>query len=59
MNRLEFLIVSLEKEMKDKGIKKGDLYGIVTKETVASLFNKYKGTLATLSKIIDYVDNVK
>lgn len=57
MNRLEVLIAELEKEMKVKKIKKSELYNFLDKATVAKIFNKYAGTLDTLKKIIDYVDN--
>lgn len=57
MNRVEMFVASLEKEMRDKKIKKGELYSLVTKETVARIFNQYTGTLDTLKKIADYIDS--
>lgn len=57
MNRIEILIAELEKEMKVKKIKKGELYNFLDRGTVARIFNQYTGTLDTLKKIIDYVDN--
>lgn len=57
MNRVEELIIKLELDMKKKKIQKKELYSIVTKQTVATLFNSYKGHLETLIKICEYVDN--
>lgn len=56
MNRVELLIANLEKDMKKKRIQKKELYSIVTRQTVATLFNSYKGHLETLIKICEYVD---
>lgn len=59
MNELEILIKTIEKKMKQKKIKKGDMGKDLKMSpvTIASVFNSYEGTLGTLKKILDYVDN--
>ena len=59
MNELEILIKTTEKKMKQKKIKKGDMGKDLKMSpvTIASVFNSYEGTLGTLKKILDYVDN--
>lgn len=59
MNRLDLLIYSLEQDMKDLKIKKKDLYSILHRNTVSTLFKLHVGSLESLHKIIDYIDKIK
>lgn len=57
MNRLEILVKTLEKDMRAKGIKKKDLESVVNRNTISTIFNQYKGSMAALSRIINYIDS--
>lgn len=59
MNELEILIKTIEKKMKEKNIKKGDMGKELKMSpvTIASIFNAYEGNLATLKRILEYVNS--
>lgn len=59
MNKVEIFIKSIEKQMKEKKIKKNELYHMYSPHTIASIFNSYKGNIKTLIEISDFVDNYK
>ncbi|MGL5426458.1 MAG: hypothetical protein ACRDAS_00915 [Cetobacterium sp.] len=59
MDVITKLIIDIEKKIKEKKIRKGDMSIDLkmSNVTIAAIFNAYKGNLDTLRKIIDYVDN--
>ncbi|MGL4998564.1 MAG: hypothetical protein ACRC5T_06295 [Cetobacterium sp.] len=59
MDVITKLIIDVERKMKEKKIKKGDMSVDLKMSniTIANIFNAYKGNVDTLRKIIDYVDN--
>lgn len=58
INKLDLLIFSIEKDMKDLNIKKSDLYHILNRNTVTNIFNDHTGSLDSLHKILDFI-NIK
>lgn len=59
MNKVEIFIKSIEKEMKEKKIKKSELYHMYSPNTIASVFNSCKGNIKTLVDISNFVDDYK
>lgn len=57
-NKLDDLIYEIEAKMKRYNILKKELYVIINRNTVSKIFTNHEGTIETLRKIINYVDNV-
>lgn len=58
-NDIDELIFNLELKMSKKNIKKKDLYSVINRNTVTKLFSKHEGTIDTLRKVINYINNKK
>lgn len=58
-NKIDELIYEIEYRMLKNRIKKKELYNIVNRNTVTKLLIHHEGTIDTLRKVINFIDELE
>lgn len=58
-NKVDELIYEIEYKMLKNRIKKKELYNIINRNTVTKLLIHHEGTIDTLRKVINYIEEIE
>lgn len=58
-NKVDELIYEITFKMMKNKIKRKDLYKIINRNTVTKLLSHHEGTIDTLRKVINYVEEIE